>query len=456
MNASSAAVVPIRIEPPEQPLRGIRRLRTMVTNPIEGWPAEIYREPLVMLRALGRNVAFVMAPELIREVLLDKGDVFEKGDIPRRTLGTVLGEAILTADGAHWRWQRRAAAPAFRPEHVAALVPSMIAAAERRHAAWSSLAEGSELNIAHEMMHTTFDIILDALLLDRENVDAAQIERAITDYLASMGWAVVIAMLRLPSWIPFPRSRAAGRGRAFLREVAAHAVSRVRQNELGAKSLLALLANAKDPSTGRSMDDRDLADNFLTFMSAGHETTALALTWTFYLLSLYPQAADRVLSEIEAVTGGERLRPEHVEKLRYTSWVLQESMRLYPPAPVILREPTREVQLGGQRIPPGTQTYVPTYAVHRHALLWDDPDRFDPERFRPEIAEKRDRYAYLPFGAGPRICIGMSFALTEAAVILATLLRSFRLDLRPDYRPRMQLQVTLRPAGGMPMRLRRR
>jgi cytochrome P450 len=452
MTLQTISVAPIRIEPPEQPLTGLRWLRTVVRNPIEAWPAAVYREPMVVWSAAGRQIAFVMAPELVREVLLNQADAFDKGEISRRTLKPALGDAILTSQGAHWRWQRRAAAPAFRAEHIAQLAPVMRAAAEQRAAAWHALPDGTEVNIAQEMMRTTFDVILDAMLSGRAGMDAARIERAITEYLSIVGWVTAMTMMHIPAWVPFPGSRAAGRARAYLKSAAAAAVRQAR--EAGAGNLMRALADATDPATGRAMSDKDLADNFLTFMSAGHETTALALTWTFYLLGLYPAAEQRVLEEIERVTGGEPLQAAHVDQLAYTRQVLEESMRLYPPVALMARRTLREVRLDGRVLAAGTPTFVPIYAIHRHELLWDEPDRFDPERFGPGHA--RDRYAYLPFGSGPRICIGMGFALTEAAVILAALLRSFRLALRPGHRPRMQLRVTLRPAGGMPMRLYRR
>jgi cytochrome P450 len=452
----TSAAAPISIEPPPQPLTGLPWLRAVIDNPIEAWPAELYREQLVTTQSLGRPIAFVMAPDLIREVLLAQADAFDKGELSVRALKPVLGDALLTAEGAHWRWQRRAAAPAFRPEHVAELVPTMLAAAERRRAAWQSLAAGTEIDVAHEMMRTTFDVILDAMLFGRDSMDVGRIAQAITDYLAAMGWVTLLAMLRLPSWVPYPGSRKAARARLYLKDVAATAVRRARDAGSAAGNLLTALAGAADPATGRCMDDQDLADNFLTFMTAGHETTALAVTWTLYLLSFYPSVEQRIVAEVESVTGGGPLHATHVESLAYARQVVQESMRLYPPAPMIVRTSLREVTLDGRVLAPGTFAYIPIYAVHRHVRLWEEPGRFDPERFRPDIAERRDRYAYLPFGAGPRICIGMSFALTEATVILATLLRSFRLRLRPDHEPRMQLRVTLRPAGGMPMRLERR
>src|SRR4051812_41259108 len=181
-----------------------------------------------------------------------------------------------------------------------------------------------------------------------------------------------------------------------------------------------------------------------------------ALTWPFYLLSLHPGIEERVVQEIGAVTKGGTLREEHVEALSYTRQVVLEAMRLYPPAPVVARTATRDVSLGAEMIRAGSPTYIPIYAVQRHRRLWDEPDTFDPDRFAPEAVKARHRYAYLPFGAGPRICIGMSFALSEAVVILATLLRGVRLSLRPSFVPELKQRVTLRPAAGMPMRIQAR
>ena len=201
------------------------------------------------------------------------------------------------------------------------------------------------------------------------------------------------------------------------------------------------------------MNAVDVRNNLLTFISAGHETTALALTWTFYLLSLHPEAEWRAKREIAAVTHGGRLLPEHIEALTYTSQVIQEAMRLYPPAAAIVRATRRDGEIGSERIGAGTTVYVPVYAIHRHEALWQEPGRFDPARFEPEAAKARDRYAYLPFGAGPRVCIGQNFAQREAIAILATLLSAFQLRLRPGHHPEPRLRVTLRPAGGMPMRI---
>jgi cytochrome P450 len=225
---------------------------------------------------------------------------------------------------------------------------------------------------------------------------------------------------------------------------------------LSANDLLSLLQKASDPESGESMNSVDVRNNLLTFITAGHETTALALTWTFYLLSLHPEVEQRVQREIDGATGRGRVQAEHIDNLVYTAQVFQEAMRLYPPAALIVREARRDLELGGEHIKAGTTVYVPVYAIHRHQKLWWEPGRFDPSRFDPEAVEARDRYAYLPFGAGPRICIGQTFAQKEAIAVLATLLSAFRLRLRPEFCPEARLRVTLRPAGGMPMQIARR
>jgi cytochrome P450 len=222
------------------------------------------------------------------------------------------------------------------------------------------------------------------------------------------------------------------------------------------EDLLSLMLDARDPDTGESLNDEEICDNLLTFIAAGHETTALALSWTFYLLSRHPDIERRVLDEIAAVTGGAPLKAAQVAELHYMRQVIQESMRLYPPAAMVVREPNRPVSIGGYPAGPQDNVFIPIYAIHHHEKLWPGPARFDPERFSPDAVKTRHRYAYLPFGAGPRICIGMGFALTEAAAILGTLLPAFHLACAPDYVPTLKLRVTMRPAQGMPMQVQRR
>ena len=445
-----------RITPPAQPLGPWRFLSTVVRNPLEAWPETIYREPVYTSTVLGNSSLFVMAPNLIRRVMVDDADAFEKSEVLRRALSPALGDAILTADGARWRWQRRAAAPIFRAERIRSFVPAMIAAAERTRDALAA-ASGAEVDLAQTMMRTTFEIIVETMLPGAGGIDAARVERGITDYLESTSWVVALTLLRAPAWLPFPGRAKAERAKTYLRdELLRLAAEGRRTGTEGRNDLLSLLLAARDPETGQAMDDRDVADNLLTFVTAGHETTALALTWALYLLSHHPESEALIAAEVEAATAGGPLAPEHVDALPYTRQVILEAMRLYPPVPVVVRAALRDVDLDGIPVRAGTPITIPIYAVHRHAALWDEPERFDPARFAPEAAKARDRYAYLPFAAAPRICIGMGFALSEAVAILAVLVRSLRFSLRPGYLPVLKQRITLRPSEGMPMRVSRR
>jgi cytochrome P450 len=220
--------------------------------------------------------------------------------------------------------------------------------------------------------------------------------------------------------------------------------------------LLQRLANARNPETGAQMSDELLIDNLLTFFMAGHETTAKALTWTLYLLARAPQWETRILEEVRLVAGDGPIAPDHIDKLAITTQVLKESMRLYPPAPVMARQSTIDTELGGVPIKAGTQIIIPIYAIQRHRRYWSDPDRFEPERFAPENEAKIPRYRYMPFGAGPRICIGMAFAMIEGVAILATLVRAASFATTLSREPEPVSRVTLRPSGGMPLAVRMR
>ncbi|HEX4927335.1 MAG TPA: cytochrome P450, partial [Burkholderiales bacterium] len=217
--------------------------------------------------------------------------------------------------------------------------------------------------------------------------------------------------------------------------------------------LMRRLMAARDPETGRQMDERQLVDNLLTFYLAGHETTARALAWTLYLLARSPEWAARLEEEVATVTRGAPLSAEHVEGLVQVRQVLKESMRLYPPVPMMGRQAVTPTRLGAHELARGATVMMPIYAIHRHARRWPDPDAFDPARFAPEREAALERYQYLPFGAGPRICIGMAFAMLEATAILATLVQHARFAPLEGREPYPLARVTLVPRGGMPLRV---
>lgn len=450
----SAAPIPARIVPPSEPLPALRYLRTVVRNPLEAWPEAIYREPLFRHRFLGEDTLFVMDPELVKQVLIDQPENYRKSDMMLRLLEPALGDGLLNAGGEHWRRQRRIVAPVFRPERIDSFVPAMIAAGTRAADRLAAQSGSQEISISHEMMRTTFEVVTETILGGADQLDVGAVERAIGDYLGGTGWVVAWAQMGLPKRFPYPGSGRVGRARTYLRRITGEMVA-ARRGQPPRDDLVQALIDARDEETGEAITDTEIVDNLLTFIAAGHETTALALAWTLYLLSLHPEVEARLLAEIETVEGPHGLPAGAVGELAYCRQVIEESMRLYPPAPALLRTPVGAQNIGGETIDEKTSMFIPIYSIHRHHGLWDEPDRFDPDRFSPDASRDRHRLAYTPFGGGPRVCIGMGFSLLETVAILATILPRIRFA-PPSEPPVPVAQVTLRPRGGMRMAVCRR
>jgi cytochrome P450 len=443
----------VPFDPPEHP-----SWRATFRNVIETYPRALYGER-GMMRYRNRlwDTALVTAPELIHDILVARVDSFRRDDVAREVLTPALGAtALFMAEGAQWRWQRRAAAPAFRPDRLAAFVPTFAAMAARQVERWQTAPRDAPVDAAEAMSRTTFEIILETMLGGAGALDANEFARALATELRFVPWPLILAALGLPSWLPYPGRLRAARARQHIHRETARLVAEHRQTPSQRADLIDLLVQARDEETGRHMSDDELVHNIATFIIAGHETTAVALTWTLWLLAKYPAVQDAVAAEAFAVAGSGAIEAAQVERLALTRQVLQEAMRLYPPAPAVSRQPLAPLTLGGEELTPKTQVIVPIYVLHRNDRLWDNPLIFDPGRFTPERSKARSRYAYLPFGAGPRVCIGGGFAMLEATVILATLVRAFRFRPVAGHRPHPLARVTLRPRGGMPLYVEKR
>jgi cytochrome P450 len=419
-------------------------------NPLRILPAAVYEEGIVFAGRAGRAVCWITDPSLIKTVLLDKHEIFCRTPITQRILGPLLGKGVLTADGADWKWQRQTAAPVFRHHDLLGFVPIMAEAAERLLGQRRESAQGAIRDVDRDMTLVTFDVISHTLLPGGDAHVGPLIGRANVDYQKPLGWQMAYANFGLPSWMPHPGKLKMYLAQRWLRSAVAALVAERRASPLGKDDLLQRLANAKNPETGAQMSDELLLDNLLTFFLAGHETTAKALTWTLYLLARAPDWENRILEEVRKVAG------EHIDKLVITTQVLKESMRLYPPAPIMSRQATVDTELADMPISTGTQIIIPIYAIQRHRRRWSNPDHFEPSRFAPENEAKIPRYHYMPFGAGPRICIGMAFSLIEGVAILATLVRAATFATTSDHEPEAVSRVTLRPAGGMPLMVQMR
>jgi cytochrome P450 len=424
-------------------------------NSLAAWTEEAYREEFLTRHLLFRRVFVANSPEAARHVLLDRAENYVKSRIARQLLKP-LGQGLLTSEGALWRRQRRTLAPAFHPKRLEAFTAAMVQAAADMLAGWDALPAGSVVDAAEAMAGLTLDIITRTMFSSDIRERAAEVRASLVHYQRVGGRPSLADLLGLPGWVPRVSARRVRAATAALDDIIFGIIERRRREAGPADDLLGLLLATHDEESGEGMSDAQLRDEIATIFTAGHETTANALTWTWYLLALHPQVEARLLAELAAVLGGRLAADADIPRLRYTRMVLEESLRLYPPAHTLSREAIEDDEILGHRIPAGSAVLISPWLLHRHEMLWERPEIFDPERFTPERASARPRYAYLPFGGGPRICIGAGFAMQEATIILATVAQHYRLRLVPGQRVEPLGLITLRPKGGLLMALERR
>ena len=445
-SAQTAPALPVRVPLVTEPWGILKSLQEARRNVLSIIPEIATRQPMVSGKT-GKRWHMVMDPVAIREILLDRLEDYPKSIVTKNLLKPAIGESLFIAEGAHWRWQRRAAAPVFSHRNVLNLSPIMTAAAER--AAGRVAAAGPRaVNMLDEMVTTTFDVIGDVTFSGGDTFDRDSVHKAIDDYIAEAGKISLFDVLGFPDWVPRPGRLMSGAALKEMKAMADSAIeARRKRGNDGVPDLLDLLLEGVDPKTKRTMTTSELRDNLLTFIVAGHETTALTLAWSMYLVAFDQDVQDRARAEAQAVLGGRACTGEDVENLPYIRMIIDEALRLYPAAGIISRTAQKKDTLGGREILPGDTVMIPIYALGRNRLLWDEPDSFRPDRFADRKAI--DRYAYLPFGDGPRICIGASFALQEAVIILSTLLSRFRFKAVPGKVPEPVMILTLRPQGGV-------
>jgi cytochrome P450 len=398
---------------------------------------------------MGRRPLYLFNhPDHARHVLSDRPDNYRKG------LGLVharraLGDGLLTSEGELWRRQRRAVQPVFQRDRVARAAGVVADETERLAARWRA-RRGETVDVVAEMTRLTLGV-LGRFLLRTDLGASAAIGRAF-EAVQSQAMFEMVTLNLVPQWLPLPRQVRFRRARRDLealvdRLVAGHA----RRAVPGADDLLSrLLASARgepDERVGR----RRVRDELVTLLLAGHETTASTLGWTWYLVSQRSDVWARLRAEAREVLGDRPPTSEDLHRLTYATRVVEEAMRLYPPVWMLTRRAVADDEIGGYRVPAGADVLISPYTLHRHPRFWDRPGRFDPERFGPDRARDRPRYAYLPFGAGPRFCVGSHLGMLEAVLVVAMLAREFRLR-RPDDRPVVpEPMLSLRIRGGLPM-----
>ena len=412
---------------------------------------------VVRYRLGPRIVHLVCHPDHVRQVLVTQQHCYDKETPSSARIRGICGESLLTGNGDFWMRQRRLIQPVFQPQAMAAYHDEMVRATADLLGRWQTLAAaGRPIDVASEMMRLTFTIIGRALFGADVGGDVEAVERAATTVLAHT-YRRLEHVVPLPLWLPTPGNIRFRRALAVLDRLVLRIVAeqqRAKDQQAGpAFDLVSRLSQLRDDATDAGMTNRQLRNETITLLLAGHETTANALTWTWHLLGKHPEAASRLRAELQEVLADRPPTFDELPKLRYTRQVIQEAMRLYPPIWIMERRVREDDEIGGFRIPAGTTVAVSPYVTHRHPDFWNEPERFDPERFTPEEVARRPPLAYFPFGAGGRLCIGNHFALMEAQIIVAMLGRHFRLDPVADVPIVPQPRITLRSKHGLPMTL---
>ena len=440
------AQIPARVPLHSAPLGILGSLKAGRRNVLELIPEIATHVPMLSGKT-GKRWHMVMDPGALKVILRDKVADYPKSEVTKLILQPAIGDSLFVAEGEHWMWQRRAAAPVFTHRNVASLAPVMTIAAERS-AARIGAASGRAVDVYAEMVTATFEVISDVTFSDGTGFDRDSVHAAIETYIGQTAKVSLLDILGAPAWVPRPSRMLASSGMREMKRVADAAIDRRRAD--GAKpvpDLLDLLLGGADPATGRKMTTAELRDNLLTFIVAGHETTALTLAWALYLCAFDPIVQDQARAEAQSVLQGRAATAADVPALPLIRRIVDETLRMYPPAAFLSRTARAADTLCGREIRPGDTVVLPIYALHRHHLLWDNPDAFAPARFADP--KSIDRFAYLPFGDGPRICIGASFALQEAVIILATLLARHKFTRIAGKDPVPVMILTLRPQGGV-------
>jgi cytochrome P450 len=452
MTTTRASISPHDTTPtPGPPGRyGVRNLVRFATNQL-GFLRDLAAThgDVVHMRMLGERWFLVSHPEDIEAVLVTNARIMARDDFVD-VLERALGRGLLTSDGDLWKRQRRLMAQAFVPKRIQTYADTMVRVTEEALRRWR---HGAQVNLHGEMSRVTMEVV--AAVLFGASIGAAdgEIVRSSMEVINEFFANSPEAIFKIPKWVPTPRNARMTRAVAQIDALIYRIIAARRATGELRDDLLGTLLAAQDED-GAKMDDRQLRDEAVTLFLAGHETTALALAHTLFLLGMHPEVERKLHAEIESLLGDRAPTAADVKTLVYTERVLKEAMRLYPPAWTTGREALEDVQVRGHLIPKGAQILMSQWVVHRDARWFPNPEGFDPERWLPDRVRTMPRFAYFPFGGGPRVCIGNHFAMMEATLILALIVRRWRVDLVAGQRLELKPSVTLRQKGpGLRVRL---
>lgn len=456
--AAADGFVPPYPERPARPLSALAALRLARRNMLAIWEKRCFEWDFFSTRLLSRRLFVCNSPDTVVRAFIDRHDSFErKSPQMRHALAPLLGDGLFISDGETWRHRRRIVAPIVHVSQLPSFAPLIVQTANETAAAWAALPDGTPVNALAAMAGLTAEIICRTVFgRDLGSERASEIVAAFSEYQRLIGQLDIAYLAGLPDWLPRLHSpaihRAARRIHRILDELIAICRNRLAAGEA---SMIRGLLEARDAETGKPLDDAAVRNEAAVIFMAGHETTANSLAWAWYLLSQAPEVERRLGAELARVLGGRLPGLSDVPRLVYARAVFEETIRLYPPVPVLARQALRDERIRGRAIPAGSLVMVVPWLLHRHRRYWEDPDRFLPERFLPENAHKLVRHAYLPFSTGPRICAGAAFGLTEAILCLATLAQRVRLRLAPGAAVEPVCRLTLRPGDRLPMLVER-
>jgi len=407
---------------------------------------------IVNFRILSQNFYLLSHPDLVEQAMTEQQDVFVKIYDPQKPKGLQLfmGQGLVTSTGPLWNQQRRLLQPVFQRRNILTLLPEMEKAGAQLIARWRQLAPDTEVDISAEMLHLALEVLTRTMfstsVLDRVDVIAPALEVCLR-YAA----ATVLNPLDPPLWVPTRRNREFKRALAALDSIIYGLIDERTANPGRYNDLLHLLLTSTDPETGAGMGRRQLRDEMATLFVAGHETSANVLTWTLYHLAKHPEVMARLRAELHRVLNGGIPSEDQLDQLPYTKAVLFEAMRLKPAVALMIRKIGRDTRLQNYPLKAGSLAMISIYNIHHHPALWENPEAFDPDRF---LGQKVSKYMFLPFGIGPRFCIGNQFATVELTLLLAMLAQHFDFALCSDQEPEHDMAVTLRPKGGLRLRVR--
>ncbi len=454
MNTNASLFTPPFPQPRTTPMGTFELIRTVYRNPLEVWGEASFNEPHFMVRSLGVNMLIANDPGLIKHVLIDHAANYVMAPVRQRILRPILRDGLLTAEGDVWKRSRKAMAPVFTPRHIFGFATAMQQVSEQFASEYAARA-GTMTDISKDMTLLTYRILAATLFSNQIEGDPDAFGHEVERLFETMGRVDPFDLLGAPDWVPRFTQIRGRKSLNYFRQIVSRTVEArkalmARNPDSAPNDFLTLLLKTEGPD---GLSRAEIEDNIITFIGAGHETTARALGWTLYLLSKAPAELADVEAEIDAVWDTLGEPQTWLEKLPFTRAAFEEALRLYPPAPSINRSPLKDDVWGELKIPAGTSVLIMPWTIHRHRKYWDNPNSFDPSRFHPHNRHLIDRFQYLPFGLGPRICIGATFALQEAVIALAILIRRFRFEPFAGLAPWPVQKLTTQAEGGLPMRV---